>query len=62
MQMIARTLPLKDETSLENSLKVIENFTKVSDMKLNIFKTECILTGPIKYLSKTIFKKCNYKQ
>jgi hypothetical protein len=48
------SLRLKDEISLENSLKVIENFSNISGMKLNKYKTECILTGPKKYLFKKI--------
>jgi hypothetical protein len=39
------TLPLKDKHSL---IKVIENANKVTYMKLNMPKTECILTSPWK--------------
>jgi hypothetical protein len=42
-------LSLEDETSLESSLKVVENFSKVAGMKLNMSKMECILTGPNEY-------------
>ena len=39
------TNTLKDEESLEKTLHIIEEFSYVSGLKLNLEKTECILTG-----------------
>ena len=39
------TNALKDEKSLEKTLHIIEEFSHVSGLKLNLEKTECILTG-----------------
>ena len=53
------TNTLKDEESLEKTLHIIEEFSYVSGLKLNLEKTECILTGFFLYkhtLMKLIFK------
>ena len=39
------TLPLADIKSVENAVKIIKEFGLMSGMKLNIDKTECLLTG-----------------
>lgn len=48
------TLPLKDEASLKTSLEMIQNFSKVSGMKLNMSKTECLLIGSWKNILQEI--------
>ena len=42
------TLPLADIKSVENAVKIIKEFGLMSGMKLNIDKTECLLTGSVK--------------
>ena len=42
------TLPMKNEKSLKKALEVINDYSIVSGMRLNMSKTECILTGPLK--------------
>ena len=42
------TLPLADIKSAENAVKIIKEFGSMSGMKLNIDKTECLLTGSFK--------------
>ena len=42
------TLPLKNEKSMDHALREIDYFSRVSGMKLNISKTECILMGSLK--------------
>ena len=42
------TLPLADETSVKNAIEVVNMFSYVSGMTLNIDKTECILLSPLK--------------
>ena len=42
------TLPLKNSESMFHALQEINAFTKVSGMKLNMSKTECLLTGALK--------------
>lgn len=41
------TFPLRDKSSLEEAIQTIENFGNVSETKLNLSKTECILLGKL---------------
>lgn len=52
------TFPLRDITSLEKAIQIIENFGNVSGTKLNLSKTECIVFGELKNILKedTIIK------
>ena len=42
------TLPMKNQESLKESIKVIKSFGEMSGTKLNLEKTEGILLGPLK--------------
>ena len=42
------TMPLADVESVENAIRIIEEFGTVSGMSLNIDKTECLLMGSLK--------------
>ena len=56
------TMPLADVESVENAVKIIEEFGSVSGMSLNIDKTECLLLGSLKNRYRNIFgiKVCSY--
>ena len=55
-------MPLADVESVENAVKIIEEFGSVSGMSLNIDKTECLLLGSLKNRYRNIFgiKVCSY--
>ena len=42
------TLPLADETSVKNAIEVVNMFSSVSGIKLNVDKTDGISLGPLK--------------
>lgn len=46
------TFPLRDITSLEKAIQIIENFGNVSGTKLNLSKTECIVLGELRNILK----------
>ena len=48
------TLPVKNEHSLHEALNTIDTFCKHSGMKLNKYKTECLLLGSLKGTAKEI--------
>ena len=48
-------MPLADVESVENAVKIIEEFGSVSGMSLNIDKTECLLLGSLKNRYRNIF-------
>ena len=56
------TMPLADIQSVENAIKVIEEFGTVSGMSLNLEKTECLLMGSLrnKWESISGIKVCSY--
>lgn len=54
------TLLYKEEASLKRSLEKIQSFSKVSGMKLNMLKTDYLLTALEKSFKRN--RKCNSKQ
>ena len=49
------SLPLLDVKSMENAIILINDFSKVSGMRLNMKKTEAILLGPLKNRYTTLY-------
>ena len=48
------TIPMKDKESSQKVLNTIDNFSKLSGLKLNKDKTECLLLGKLKGTLKEI--------